>query len=377
VLGLKKTLDIVKLGITFEGVSKKCNATEKQGETQLFSIQDILWEAGPSKGKAPAANGFGLDRTATNGSSLARKTLGTTGGVGHTFLFAIRWPCINFPPSIQPNRSVIQTEYTLRGFLQLSNDEEVLSEPLNVEFHPHIDPSVVLKRNPGVHEKRETVVKDESGRTLGEASLSCTGDTGSIFGSSCPLILNLLIRQAETKNLPRKAKIEVCEIHKLVQNGSKQQQTFILSHETVNLPSELVKCHQETTIPLKVQIPIPEVDSQRGATGLPTLAIGNLKVEYLVRVSICLNPSRFVPTGKSKMIVVDCPVVVGNMKPKEGSPTRKIPRLTVNMEGEGVWDSQSTKSSLKDRKKNIMEWSETSEIPLFLSGGDVGEDDIV
>jgi hypothetical protein len=81
--------------------------------------------------------------------------------------------------------------------------------------------------------------------------------------------------------------------------------------------------------------------------------------------------------GKNKLIVVDCPVVVGNVKPKEGSSTRTIPRLTVNMEGEGVWDSQSTKSSLKDRKKNVVEWSETSEIPQFLPGGDVGEDDIV
>jgi hypothetical protein len=376
-LGLRKTLDIVKVGITFEGVSKKGSATEKLSGTRLFSIQDILWEARPSKGKAKATNGFGFDRTATNGSSVGRKTLGTTGGVGHTFLFAIRWPCVNFPPSLQPNRSVIQTEYTLHGFLQLSNGEEVSSEPLNVEFHPHIDPSVVLKQNPGVHEKREAAIKDESGRTLGEASLSCTGDTGTIFGSSCTLVLNLLIRQAETKNLPRKAKIEVCEIHKLGQDGSKPEQTFILSHETVTLPSELVKCHQETTIPLKVQIPIPEVDSRRGATGLPTLAIGNLKVEYLVRVSISLNPSRFVPTGKNKLIVVDCPVVVGNVKPKDGSSRRTIPRLTVNMEGEGVWDSQSTKSSLKDRKKNVVDWSETSEIPQFLPGGDVGEDDIV
>jgi hypothetical protein len=377
VLGFKKALDISKIGIRFEGVSKKCSDTDKLAETGLFSIQDILWDAAPSKGKALATKAFGLDRTATNSSSMTRKTLGTTSAVGHTFLFAIRWPYVNFPPNLQPNRSVVQAEYTLRGFLQLSTGEEILSEPLKVEFRPHIDPSVVLKQNPEVQERRQSVVKDESGKTLGEASISCQGDTGTVFGTSCPMTLKLLIRQSEVKNLPRKAKIEVCEIHKLIKNGSKQQQTFVLSSETVSLPPELVKCHQETTIPLKVHIPNPEVDSRRGAMGLPTLAIGNLQVEYLVKVSIALNHSRFVSMGKNRVIVVECPVVVGNVKPKGGSPMRKIPRLTVNMDGEGVWDSQSASSSLKDRKRNIVEWSETCEIPQFLAGGDVGEDDIV
>jgi hypothetical protein len=143
------------------------------------------------------------------------------------------------------------------------------------------------------------------------------------------------------------------------------------------LPPEILKPHQECKIPLRIQIPIPEVDSQRGATGLPTLTIDGLEVQYLIRVSIPLNPSRF-PTSKMKVINVECPVVVGNVKPKERGGTRKVPKLVVNAEGEGTWDSQTPSS--KDQhnwKKRIVEWSEVCKIPRFLAGGDVDEEDIV
>jgi hypothetical protein len=248
-----------------------------------------------------------------------------------------------------------------------------------VDFRPHIDPSIRLKQDPNAQEKGTMIVKDDAGKVLAEATLSCTGEQGTIFGSSCPLDLNLLVRQSEAKQLPRKAKVEVCEIHRFGQDSTEKEQTFVLSHENISLPSELVKPHQETTIPLKVHIPIPEVDSRRGATGLPSLGICRLQVEYLVRVSIPLNPSRFVPSGKQKTIVVGCPIVVGNVKPKEHRVTRKVPMLVVNEEGEGIWDSQSTSSSLTKRKserKNIVEWSETCEIPRFLADGDFDEDDM-
>jgi hypothetical protein len=353
-------------------------ATDKAHEIPLFSIQEILWDAAPSKGKAPAKI-TDLPSTSNNGSSSKRRSLPPTGGVGHNFLFAIRWPYVNFPPSLHPHRSVVHTEYALRAFLELSGGEEITSCPLFVDFRPHIDASLTLKQNPKAQEKGTDTVTDEAGRILGEATLLCTGEQGTIFGSDCPLSLNLLIRQSDAKHLPRKARVEVCEIHKFIQDGKEKEQTFVLSHENITLPSELVKPHQETTIPLKVRIPVPEVDSRRGATGLPTLGICSLQVEYFVRVSIPLNHSIFVPSGKQKTILVGCPIVVGNVKPQEHRMTRKVPRLVVNEEGEGIWDSQSTNSSLSKRKnerKNIVEWSETSEIPRFLAEGDVDEEDM-
>jgi len=372
ILELKRAINISKVGIIFEGTTK--SVAEKPTETQLFSIQEILWDAAPSKGKAPAKNGF----TDTDEYSPSRKVLRPTSGVGHTFLFAIKWPMVNFPPTLPPQRSLIQTEFVLRAYIQVSDsDEEITSEPLYVDFRPHIDPSVAFKQTPNANEKRHTIVKDDNGRVLGEASLSCTSDIGSIFGGDYPLSLVLLIRQSEAKYLPRKAKIEVCEIHKFA-GGQPREQCFVLSHETIQLPPELLKPHQECTIPLRIQIPNPDTDSRRGATGLPTLNIGGLQVEYLVRVSIPLQHSRFKPSAMTKTIVVDCPIVVGNVKPKKPASKRKVPRLVVNAEGEGTWDSQSTSS--RDQchgRKNIVEWSEACEMPRFLAGGDVDENDLI
>lgn len=281
---------------------------------------------------------------------------------------------VNFPPNLPPRRSLVQTEYILRAFVRLSNcDEEITSHPLYVEFHPHIDPSIAIKSSP--NEKRTTIVKDENnGKVLGEATLFCKNENGTIFGSNCQLSLILLIRQSEPKYLPRKAKIEVCEIHK----SQSRQQCFIISNETILLPPEILKPHQECTIPLRIQM-LREADSRRGATGLPTLNIGELKVDYCIRVRIPIQHSRFKPSTMTKMVVVDCPIVVGNVKPKEhGSMTRKVPRLVVNAEGEGTWDSQSTSSrDLSHVRKNIVEWSEFCEIPRFLVGGHVDEDDIL
>lgn len=370
ILELKRAINISKVGITFDGTTKF--VTEKSIETQLFSVQEILWDAAPSKGKAPARNRF----TDINESSTSRKALRPTSGVGHTFLFAIKWPMVNFPPSLAPQRSLVQTQYILRAFLQVSDsDEEIHSEPLYVDFHPHVDPSVAFKQIPAI-EKRHTIVKDDKGRVLGEASLSCTNDTGIIFGSYCQLSLVLLIRQSESKYLPRKAKIEVYEIHKSIEEKPREQ-SFVLSNEIFRLPSEILKPHQECTIPLRVRIPVPEADSTRGATGLPTLSIGGLQVEYLVRVSIPLQYSLLKLSSMVKTIVVDCPIVVGNVKPKNQPSARKVPRLVINAEGEGTWDTLSTSS--KDQhhgRKNIVEWSEVCEIPRFLAGGDVDEDDI-
>jgi hypothetical protein len=378
ILGFKKPLDIVKVGVTFDGKTVTGEGTDKAREIHLFSIQDILWDAAPSKGKAPAKKDD-LPSTTENGSSSKRSSLPPTGSVGHNFLFAIRWPYVNFPPALPSHRSVVHTEYALRAFVQLANGDEITSHPLYVDFRPHIDPSITLKLNPKAQEKGDAIVKDEAGKVLGEATLSCTGEQGTIFGSDCTLNLNLLVRHSDAKHLPRKAKVEVCEVHKFLHDGTEKEQTFVLSHENISLPPELVKPHQETTIPLKVHIPVPEVDSRRGATGLPTLGICHLQVEYFVRISIPLNPSRFLPSGKQKMIQVGCPIVVGNVKPQEQKVTRKVPRLVVNEEGEGIWDSQSASSSLGRRKNvrtNIVEWSETSEIPRFLADGDVDEDDV-
>jgi len=372
ILELKRAINISKVGIIFEGTTKP--VAEKSTEIKLFSVQETLWDAAPSKGKAPAKNGF----KGTDEPSASRKVLRPTSGVGHTFLFAIKWPMVNFPPTLPPQRSLVQTQYILRAFLQVpDSDEEIYSELLYADFCPHIDPSVAFKQIPDPTEKRQTIIKDSNDRVPGEASLSCTSNTGAIFGSDYPLNLILLIRQSESKYLPRKAKVEVYEIHKFV-GGQSREQWFVLSNETFPFPSELLKPHHECTIPLRVQIPVPEDDSKRGATGLPTLNIGGLQVEYLVRVSIPLQYSRFKPNAMTKAIVVDCPIVVGNVKSKDQASTRTVPKLVVNAEGEGTWDSRSTNS--KDQyhgRKNIVEWSELCEIPRFLAGGDVEDDDII
>ena len=372
ILELKQAINISKVGITFDCTTK--SVAENSTETQVFSIQEILWDSAPSKGKAPAKNGF----ADTSESSTSRKVLRPTSGVGHTFLFAIKWPMVNFPPALPPRRSLVQTQYVLRAFLQVSNsDQEINSEPLYVDFRPRIDPSIAFKQTPDATEKRHTIVKDDNGRILGEASLSCTDDTGAIFGSYCQLNLVLLIRQSESKYLPRKGKIELCEIHKLI-GEQPREQCFVLSNETFPLSSELLKPHQECTIPLRVQIPIPEDDSRRGATGLPTLNIGGLQVEYVVRVTIPLQYSRFKPSAMTRSIMVDCPIVVGNVKPKNLASTRRVPKLVVNAEGEGTWDSQSTSSRDQyDGRNNIVECSEVCEIPRFLAGGDIDKDDIM
>jgi hypothetical protein len=367
ILEVRRPIDISKVGINFSGTTKS-----SANETQLFSIQDILWDAAPSKGKAPAKSG--VRQYPETETDTRRKVLRpTSGGVGHTFLFAIKWPSVNFPPSLHPLRSLVYTKYQLHAFVQLSNDgEEITSEALDVEFCPHVDPSIAIKSSP--HEMRHTSVKDDIGKVLGEATLFCENENGIIFGSDCQLSLVLLIRQSEAKYLPRKAKIQVREIHKSLS----RQLSFVLSHANIVLPPEKLKPHQECTIPLCVPIPVPEIYSRRGATGLPTLNIGGLQVEYCIRISIPLQHSRFKPSTITKAIVVDCPIVVGNVKPKDRASMRKVPRLVVNAEGEGMWDSQSTGSrEIHHGRKDIVEWSEASEIPRFLAGGDFEEDDIV
>src|SRR5271169_5823021 len=121
ILEVKKAAGVSRVGITFEGTTKPIN---EEKETQLFTIQEILWDAAPSKGKAPAKDGI-----IETEDGLSRKVLRPTSEAGHTFLFAIKLPLVNFPPTLAPHRSVVQTEYTLRAFVKLSNsDEDILSE---------------------------------------------------------------------------------------------------------------------------------------------------------------------------------------------------------------------------------------------------------
>src|SRR5271170_1644926 len=118
VLDLKRALDISKIGIAFNGTTKQMTTgVDKACEFQFFSIQEILWDAKPSKGKSPARKGYS-DPDSTNGSK-DRKALRPTSAVGHTFLCAIKWPQVNFPPNLPPQRSVVETEYVLRAFIQL------------------------------------------------------------------------------------------------------------------------------------------------------------------------------------------------------------------------------------------------------------------
>jgi len=373
---------VAKVGVRFQGkTTSSSTPPEKSKETQLFSIQEILWDANPPKGKGKGVAKVQSSNDASEESQVISKRLSITGDVSHDFLFAIQWPFVNYPPSLPPNRSLVHTEYVLHAFLRLSNGEEIISEPLYADFRPQIDPAAVLKQSPQPLEKRESIVKTEEGRVLAEASLSCTDEEGITFGSHCPLTLNLLIRQSESKPLPRKARVEICEIHKSLTDG--REMVFVLSTETIGLPG-ILKPHQEISIPLKVKIPVPDMDDTRkGATGLPTLSIGSLQVEYMIRVTVFLGSSRLsLPVRREKVVSVDCPIVIGNVKPKQPQTNRKIPRLVVNVEGEGTWDAGSTASSTASRdrgipSKPIVEWSPDCEIPRFLADGDSGVEDIL
>jgi len=300
--------------------------------------------------------------------------LNSTNVVPPVFLFAIKWPLVNYPPSLPPHRSFVETEYVLRAFMTIKeSDVQYLSEPLVADFQPHIDPSLIPLST--VDETgSSTVLRDNHGTVLGEAKLECKRDKRAIFGSECPFTLTLLMRQSDFKSLPHKAKIDVYEIHK--SRDTKQIQSFILSHETFSFPQDILKPHQECLIPLPVQIPIPNIDSRRGALGLPTLSIGELIVEYRLRVSIPVTHSRFKLNNSGKTLVVECPFVVGNVKPKESESKRKVPRLVVNAEGEDIQDSLS--SSPRDVSPVgmdvIAEWIDGCEVPRFLGGGDVEED---
>jgi hypothetical protein len=368
-LGVKRAREVTRVGIIFEG-STKIPGTN--GETRLFGIEDVLWDSAPSKGKAIAKRGS----SASDGSSFAR-VLSTTSS-GHVFLFAIKWPLVNYPPSLPAGRSVVQTEYSLKAVVRVSSGEQFISDVLPVEFRPHIDPSIAVKNDPHAMEIQNVVVKDDNGRVLGEASLSNASSEGTLFGQDCQLKLELLIRQADQKYLPRKAKVQVFEIHRChIPDGTGQEKVFELSHETITFPPDRIKGHKECTVPLRVRISVPGVDLRRGATGLPTLRSGELEVTYKVRVTVPLSHSRFI---KTKAIVVECPIVVGNIKAKEKESRRKVPRLVVNSEGEGLWDTRSTNSSTRgvlDARRNIEDWSGTSEVPRVLPCGDIEEDDIL
>ena len=353
------------MGIRFEGTTK--NPKDKK-ETQLFSIEEILWDSAIPKGKQPSrrngtANGNGTDLE-------GRKLRPISTGAANTFLFAIKWPYINYPPTIPAHRSVVQTEYVLRGFVHLSNKtEDCLSEPVHVEYRPRIDPTQAYKHTP--HEKSETTIKDENGKLVADASLTCTTTSGTIFGADCAVTLGLLVRQSDAKYLPRKAKIEIYEIHKNISSNAEQR--FLLSQENVALPPEMIKSHRECNIPLKIHIPVPEIDIPRGAMGLPTLDISALQVKYVLRVIVPLTSSRFVPSSKLiKTVSVEYPIAVGNAKGK-GHEETLVPRLVVNSEGEGIWKS----NRIGEQSKEIVDWQVGCEIPRFLPSGDVEEDDIV
>jgi hypothetical protein len=366
ILDIQKPVEVAKVGITFTGWTKS-----PQSQTQLFSVQDILWNAAPPKGKSPARN----DHFADGASPPSPRRLKPTGNiVGHVFLFAIKWPLINYPPSLPPHRSVVETEYVLRAFMTIKDtDVEYFSPPLIVDFQPRIDPSFIPL---SIIDKTASsaVLKDDHGKILGEADLECKNDKGVIFGSDCSFMLNLLVRQSDPRSLPHKAKIDVCEIHKL--KDTKQIQSLILSHETLSFPPNILMPHRDSSIPLRVHIPLPEIDSRRGALGLPTLSIGDLIVEYRLRVSIAITHSRFSWNNSAKVLVVECPFVVGNAKPKELESKRKVPRLVVNSEGDDSWDSPSTSplDASPTGTDVIAEWVDGCESPRFLAGGDVEED---
>jgi hypothetical protein len=365
ILDVKKTVEIAKVGITFTGSTKSAKR-----QTQLFSIQDVVWDAAPPKGKAPAKNNHYSDVA----SPTSPRRIGTANVVGRIFLFAIKWPLVNYPPSIPPRRSVVETDYVLRAFMNVKgSDEQYLSEPLIVDFRPRIYPSLTPLSIVD-ESKSSAVLKDDHGKVLGEAKLECTDNRAAVFGSDYPFTLTILSRQSDAKYLPHKAKIDICEIHKSI--DTKQVQTFILSHETFPFPPELLEPHHECPVPIRVHIPIPELDSWRGALGLPTLSIGDLIVEYRLHVTIPVSQSRFKLNNSAKTLVVECPFFVGNAKPKDSESKRKIPRLVVNAEGEGNWDSPSTspRDVSRLRTEIISDWAEGCAGPRFLAGGDVEED---
>ena len=366
---MKKPFEAAKVGITFTGLTKSAKS-----QTELFAIRDVLWDTAPSKGKSPARNNNYTDES----SRPNPRRFKTTSAAGHIFLFAIKWPLVNYPPSVPPYRSFVETEYVLRAFVTIKEiDVQYLSEPLVVDFRPRIDPSLIPPSV--VDEMRSpTVLKDDHGKVLAEAKLKCERGTGAFFGSDCLFTLTLLVRKSDIKLLPQKAKIDVCEIHK--SRETKEIRLFVLSHQTFSFSQDIIKPHQECSVPLRVGIPIPEIDSRRGALGLPTLSIGDLTVEYSLRVRIPVTHSRFKLNSSGKTLVVECPFVVGNAKPKESESKRKVPRLVVNAEGEDSWDSltSSPRDVSRMRTDVIAEWTDECEAPRFLAGGDVeGDDEIV
>jgi len=368
ILDVKKPFKATKVGITFTGLMKSAKV-----QTELFAIQDVLWDTAPPKGKSPARNNNYTD----DGSRPNPRRLKITSVVGHIFLFAIKWPLINYPPSLPPHRSFVETEYVLRSFVTIKeSDVQYLSEPLVVDFRPRIDPSLIT---PSIVDeiRSPTVLNDDHGKVLAEAKLECQRDMGAFFGSDCQFTLTLLVRKSDVKLLPQKAKIDVCEIHK--SKETKKIQLFVLSHQTFSFSQDILKPHQECSVPLRVHIPIPEIDSRRGPLGLPTLSIGDLIVEYRLRVGIPVTPSRFKLNNSGKTLVVECPFVVGNAKPKESESKRKVPRLVVNAEGEDNRDSStsSPRDVSRGRTNVVTEWMDGCEVPRFLAGGDVEEDDEV
>lgn len=140
-------------------------------------------------------------------------------------------------------------KYVLRAFVRVTeSDVEYISKPHFIEFRPHIDPSIATRATENADEMSNSLVKDGSGRVLAEAKLPCSGTIGTIFGSNCPLNLIFLIRQSESKPLPRKAKIDIYEIHK--STVGKKGQCFMLSRETVALPVDSLESHRECRIVL-------------------------------------------------------------------------------------------------------------------------------
>ena len=378
ILSLNHYAQISKVGIRFHGKTK---SHKDPKETQLFSIEEVLWDSVP-KGKRPS-HGNGITRD-IHDISLERKKRALSTGSANTFLFAIKWPYINYPPTVPAQRSIVCTEYMLSGFVQLAdkpddNPKEVLSEPLYVEYRPRIEPNEAYKMT--ARYSSDTSNKDETTVLLAEASLTCTNTTGVVFGGDCSAKLGLLLRKSDAKYLPRKAKIEVYEIHTTTPTPgtTASEQRFLLSQESVVLPPDLIKGHHECSIPLKVHIPAPEIDNPRGAMGLPTLQIGALGVKYVLRVIVPLTSSRFVSSSKMvKTLCAECPIAMGNVKIKATKTETVVPRLILNSEGEGIWDEYNlTRVGRRiGEEKRLLTWEAGCEIPRFLSSGDFEEEDI-
>ena len=165
--------------------------------------------------------------------------------------------------------------------------------------------------------------------------------------------------------------MEVREIHSV----GNESISFRLSKYAMPLPREFIKRHEKCIVPLAIQIPLPEIDSQRGATGLPSLNIGNLTVQCVVRVTVPISTSRF---GKRKKIRTESLIAVGNKRLRKDSESvpRNVPRLVVNSEEGGV-DLPDSSSRDQDpdsnRPKEIVGWTEACEAPRFLHAEDVFE----